>query len=204
MKRCLLLMTLLLAGCGSSPSPMAPPAPPSPGNPWVFQFSPNMPSQPTPDGAGGYYFYFPSQDGVHYLTQGRKTAISGTMTLTANVLLTGNPVFVSSDPNSNACPGGAHVDLYFQRAGDDGQNEFYRWFANTRQSIVSGELTYAVPLVVDNWGDVYARRDAAQFAAAMASPQAVGMTFGVGCFAGHGVYVTGGQATFTIKSFTIQ
>jgi hypothetical protein len=34
--------------------------------------------------------------------------------------------------------------------------------------------------------------------------QAIGMTFGGGCFAGHGLFVTGGTATFILKEFQLK
>ena len=43
----------------------------------------------------------------------------------------------------------------------------------------------------------------AEFAAALADVGAVGMTFG-GCFAGHGIYVADGNATFILDSYSVQ
>jgi hypothetical protein len=198
-----LVAALLLSACNENGGSLMPTPPAST---WVFQFSPNMPKTPTPNGSGGVFFDFPSVDGVHYLVRGHSSPLSGTMSMQIEVISTGNPTFVSGDPKSTACPTPAAATLYFQRVGDRGtaKYKFYRWFASERYEIKPGIGTYSVPLTVDRWGSVFAEQDAGQFAAALASPMAIGATFGKGCFAGHGIYVTGGAVRMYIRSFTVQ
>ena len=67
-------------------------------------------------------------------------------------------------------------------------------------------MSLTIPLSGDNWSDVYGVTGAADptgFAAALAHAGPVGMTFGGGCFFGHGAYVTSGAATFVLKSYVI-
>jgi len=206
-KRSLLVGSLLLVSCGDRPPDIAVP----PTSAWTFQSSPGM-SAPVPNATGGVYFAFPPQDGVHYLVRAPAGALQGTMVLDIDVAIGGNPTYVSSDPTSTQCDLNPKVGLYFQRQGDQGTAafQFYRWFSNERYVIISGPGNLSVPLSPDKWGQVFGINGAADdqtkvlFAQALATPMAVGMTFGVGCFAGHGIYVTGGTVVFTINRFEIR
>jgi uncharacterized membrane protein YedE/YeeE len=42
-----------------------------------------------------------------------------------------------------------------------------------------------------------------EFSLALEDVENIGMTFGGGCFFGHGVNVTGGQASFAVTEFSI-
>jgi len=46
--------------------------------------------------------------------------------------------------------------------------------------------------------------DPIRFAAALADPMTIGLTFGGGCFFGHGVYIDGGTARFILTSYVVQ
>jgi hypothetical protein len=59
---------------------------------------------------------------------------------------------------------------------------------------------------MDQWSDVYGRfgNDApSQFADALKYVGHVAMTFGGGCFFGHGVNISGGPAQFILTNYTI-
>lgn len=199
-----ILLPLLLAACGGGGSnPTMPPPPPSSG--WVFQYSPGMVA-PSPDGGGGVLFDFPAQDGVHYLVIGRTAPMTGAIYMDYEVTLSQGATLVGPADPTNNCPPLPHFSLYFQRQGDDVTNaafQSYRWFG-AFNNIVAGRTNLTVPLVGTLWTNVFGRQDAAGFAAALANPQVVGMTFGAGCFAGHGLFVTGGTARFHIRSFSVQ
>lgn len=203
-----------LAGCsndsgsgGGGGGTSVPPVPPD--GVWAFQYSPGMLS-PAPNGAGGYAFTFPylvyRETGVHYLVQGRHAPLTGSTAIVLDYEVTGEATFISSDPASNACPGPAHFQLYIQRAGyqPTAAYQWFAWFHVPRNDLTPGRRRAVAPLTVDQWANVFAQQDATQFAMTLAQPQAVGMTFGKGCFAGHGVYVTGGSVTFTIHSFEVE
>lgn len=99
----------------------------------------------------------------------------------------------------------ARVRLFFQRQGDDwtgrGRFEHYRWW-----SVAFGELVEAERVVIQAelhhslWTSVYGQTDRSSFEDAMRECRAVGMTFG-GTYAGHGVRVRDGNATFVLRSF---
>jgi hypothetical protein len=179
-------------------------------NAWRFRYSPGMPPQPAPI-AGGWYFVFPSVDGVHYLTTAVSGRVSdGSIALNYEIIATGSPVFdFHTNPNNRCASPPSAVSLYFQRRGDDmsGNGAFgsYRFFSKPLISILStGAHTLTVPLTADQWVNVWGQNDAAGFAAALADVQNIGMTFGGGCFSGHGVFVTGGSAQFIAKGYMIQ
>jgi hypothetical protein len=61
-----------------------------------------------------------------------------------------------------------------------------------------GEFTLTAPLSPDQWTSVFGQRGAevsSEFNTAISQLANVGFTFG-GTFAGHGVYVTGGERPF--------
>ncbi len=208
------LAPVLLAACSNVG--VAPP-PPTSGNKsggelvhgqWQFQYSPGMPAGPTKE-AGGWHFDFPKADGVHYLVVGSNGPASGMkqIALDYEVTTTGNPVFEFRTAANNTCPTPlGNVSLYMQRKGDDlsgaGAYEYYRfWSRPLLSELKAGPATLTVPLTDDNWISVYGKHG--QLAGALSNLQAIGMTFGGGCFAGHGVYVTGGTARFIAKSYSV-
>ncbi len=124
--------------------------------------------------------------------------------------LSGVPSFDYGLGPDNPCAYPAHVRAYIEQKFKQDivyAPGTYRWWSNP----IAIELTYGTFTAVtsftpDQWSDTFGERgtDAlAGFAAALAHPQAVGMTFGGGCFFGHGVSVSGGTASFTLRSFTI-
>lgn len=98
----------------------------------------------------------------------------------------------------------------------------YRWWAFASRytffngSQDTGQITISVPLTPANWITVYGE-PATQttpdstseiipynyFVSTLANIGDVGMTFGGGCFAGHGAYLDRGTATFKLISYTI-
>lgn len=213
-----LLFALALAGCGGGNTPT--PQPPGPSgfvtismNPasWQFQYSPNMPSNPS-SAAQGWQFDFPNQDGVHYLTQAVSGKLGYNINATFQVQQSGSVQFVESNP----CPPqpmNAKLRLYFQRRGDNmsgavGTYEFYRWFSVEGFVLSDTGTGFSVPVTPSLWNSVWGKRGddpsaTAGFNAAINDVQTIGVTFG-GCFAGHGVYVTGGDAKLTMSNFVVQ
>lgn len=192
---------LLLAACKDEKRGSV--AVPPPASTWTFQASP-YPIALTPYGVGGVYFDFPPQDGAHYLVQGRTAPMSGSITIEYEVAWSDGAQLVGPPDPKNNCDWPAHFSLYVQRQGDQGTASYqaFRWFS-TFQTIRPGSYTLTLPLTTEHFSDVFSGRDQGALDAALAQPQAVGLTFGVGCFAGHGVYALGGQVRFVIKSFTI-
>lgn len=78
----------------------------------------------------------------------------------------------------------------------------YRWFSRDALTLKAGEQSMTVPLQVSSWINVNGQSsDGTGFQAAIYDPQAVGLTFGGGCFKGHGVNIDKGSARFILLSF---
>ena len=203
----------LLAGCSgggsSSPPSSAPIVLNMNASSWVFQYSPNMPGTPTQVGTG-WLFNFPSVNGVHYLVQGGNGRIVGSgMSANVSITKTDGALFMEAQPCGDYNPMNAKFRFYFQRRGDDvsgqGVYEYYRWFTSEGYSLASGDGTFTVPFDPAKWVSVFGKTgdtNPSGFASAMADVQAIGITFG-GCFAGHGVFVSEGQAIFQANEVKI-
>jgi hypothetical protein len=85
----------------------------------------------------------------------------------------------------------------------------YRWWSNPSSFVLAptnGAVTFTVPLHGSQWTDVNGMNGVQQpsgFAAALAHPANIGMTFGGGCFFGHGVFIDSGTATFNVTGFSV-
>jgi hypothetical protein len=79
------------------------------------------------------------------------------------------------------------------------------WWADSKFKLAPESTTVQVPLTPDHWTDVYAERANAStstlagFNFAKGNVQAYGVSFGGGCFAGHGVSTIGGTARFEVR-----
>jgi len=220
----LLLFLLLLVGVAacSSNDPLPPPS----GAPvvistdaarWNITFSPGMPPRPTA-GGGAWYFDFPAGPdakgaaSVHYVTTPAVGRLSGVKLVVDYeiVHMTGAPVYQwkLGDPNNTCDDAGAHFSLYMQRRGDNlsgaGAYEFFRWFKSGGR-ITPGRATTIAMLSGADWTAVYGRGNDAQFQATLADLGNVGLTFGGGCFAGHGVNLKPGSGTsrFVLHGFAV-
>jgi len=123
------------------------------------------------------------------------------------------------DPTNIAGCGGApaHVLLYFQRRNDDWSTDKYRYWAwgttlgHPEYDYILGSdpsgmtVTITTPLEPNRWVSVYtpASADPTAFFAAIQNVAHVGIAFGGGCAAGHGVDVSNGTAKFTLISYTL-
>jgi hypothetical protein len=228
----LALMLVVCGGGGASAPPLPPVVYPGPPGPpgismdvthWWVGFSVGAPATPTQAGSG-WYVDIPVATGadtgptcksratcphLNMIALNPGAAISGTVTLKVQVDTTGTPVFNYNLDGTETCNNPARISLYFQRGGDDysavGEKEFYRWWSNDQLVIGSGTLSVA--LQPQNWFSVYGKNGStnpALFAAALASPRALGMTFGGGCTGHHGVNVSGGTARFNALNFVVQ
>ena len=205
MKKTILLFLLLLYGCATTQNKTVIPNDTVSfvKDAWVFSFSPNMPAHPTTSGTG-WYFDFPSSDGVHYLlVPYRASKPHQTLTITYRVSGTGK--FVGADTGCNRAP---NFRPMLERNGDmmGATQEFYRWWSNPDFAplVADGQVhTLTVPLVSARWSDVYGKFNATEFSASLKDLMAVGVTFGSGCTAGHGAWTTGGKARFELLNFQI-
>lgn len=194
------LAALALSSCGDTP-PTAPVA-----SGWTMSYSQGT-SLSQSQGAI-WQFPFPSHPGHVNMVTKRTGALSGQLTAVVEES-EDNPAWFWKFDAGNTCSATLPTtSLYFQRAGDNmsgqGEFEFYRWWSAGFE-IQPSLRTISVPLDPAKWGSVFGKRgtdNPAMFAAALANAISVGLVFGGGCFAGHGVAVTDGSATLKLKSFS--
>jgi hypothetical protein len=225
-----LIVYVLISACActtQSGSTTAPSNPPPPeismaASSWDFRFSPGMPEHPSGLPVG-WFFDFPVYSevstvncnatncpSVHYLTTASSMPLAGkTLAVTVLISVSGSPIFQSALEPGNTCGGPATVRLFFQRADDPGtlEAEFHRWWSVGSYVLSPGSGTLSVPMMPELWSSVLGRRGDSSaaategFNAALANLGHVGMTFGGGCFFGHGVNISSGTARFTVTSF---
>jgi hypothetical protein len=218
------MSALALAACHSNSDNPPPPVPVPVWAPWSIRYSPGMPTAPSPT-ATGFTFNFPTNtpgacprpvpvvvpsnsDGnpckqVDYVT---RTAMPLSTSITIDYTITGtNPVWSYYTETGNTAGAPAELTLMIEHTGDDALvNPVYRWDSNIRTPIAPGHYHITVPLNFANWAAVAgtAPGTQAQFQDVLNNLYAVGMVFGGGDSAGHGLYLTSGSATFTLNSFT--
>jgi hypothetical protein len=200
------LLSLLMLGCGGRPDAYA-------GIPldhtWDIRFSHDMPDHPVVAPDGIWYFTFPTvvNSSVNYITKDT-TPVTSNETVTMVFRVDYDPTTVFNfDPSECATP--ASVYLMLQRRDDDMQSDDYRWWSvHTPLQQGSGNvITVSVPLQPAYWTNLYGQPGSTRtdgFNAALANLAHIGMTFGGGCSAGHGINVSGGKAKFTLISYEVR
>ncbi len=151
---------------------------------------------------GNWYFDFPSRNGVHYVYK-LAPAIKVGQIITMRFAITGSANFVPTDGTATT----ARVRLFLQQQGDTltSQEPYKRWWSLPYVVLREGEFTLTVSLSPDQWTSVFGQGGAEvpnEFNAAISKLANVGFTFG-GTFAGHGIFVTGGNARFVLKEFSV-
>ena len=187
------VLALLLMACNDEGSPAV--SAPSVSY-WKIAYSPNMPA-----GMSGtesnWYFDFPNQNGVHYVYK-VAPAVGVGQTITMHFAITGKGNFVPTEGTATA-----RVRLFLQQRGDTltAQEPYKRWWSVSYVQLHEGEFTLTASLSPDKWTSVFGQGGAEvpnEFNTAIFQLANVGFTFG-GTFAGHGVYVTGGNARFILS-----
>ena len=134
--------------------------------------------------------------------------------MTFRVETQGNVAFNGNLSADNNCIRPATVRLYFQKANDDYSTDGNRWWSNPQafelSASNSSDVTLSVPLTPEKWSTVFGEfgnedeQTQAWFSSALHNMAHVGMTFGGGCFFGHGVQVSGGSARFVLLRFAVE
>ena len=149
---------------------------------------------------------------MNYLFTGYQGSIAGytAISVTLQVSTSGTPFFNYQTESFNTCVFPAHARPYFAANGVDLGVEFGRWWSNPiAYELGPGTVTLTIPLTPDAWSSVYGKfgnydsATMAMFQEALQTVTEVGLTFGGGCFFGHGIYVTGGTAEFQLLSYSI-
>jgi hypothetical protein len=125
------------------------------------------------------------------------------------VQTSGPVVFDYHTEPDNTCIAPATVRPFIL-ADNDWSSEYGRWWSNpTAYLLAAGSTTLTIPFAPDQWSDVYGHvgnydpAAEAGFAHATTNLSNVGVTFGGGCFFGHGVFVTGGRASFYLTDYSL-
>ncbi len=155
-------------------------------------------------------FDFPADGSINYLYNVRPPReISGSVSMSVQVTTTGPVVFNYMTEPFNTCPTPASVRPFIW-ANRNSFAEFDRWWSNpTALTLAPGSATLTVRLAPDQWSSVngkFGNADAASQAAftnALRNVSSLGLTFGGGCFFGHGVNVQGGSARFALVSYQV-
>ena len=202
----LLFVALLLSGCASGITNGISPSIPFIGGPtWKVESG-------LPTNGNSVDFTQSGPPFLNYLTKTVNGINGSALSINYTITTTGNPIFDYRTNTNNTCGAGSPgtVRLFFQRKGDDfsgaGLYQQYRyWSINGFQELNPGTNTITATLDPSQWSDVYGKKGSDfpdRFQAAINNAENVGVTFGGGCFYGHGVKVTGGTATFTVNSFS--
>lgn len=171
------------------------------------------------DSRGKTYFVFPTvSPGVNYLTRPVSGLPAGVsfLSIAYTIAATGAPIFNYRTNSNNTCGPGfpGAVRLFIQRAGDDfsgaGQFQQYRyWSARAVRELAPG--SHALRAMIDpaQWTDIYGKSGSdypERFRQALQNAARVGITFGGGCFYGHGVFNADSNSTarFTIDAFSVE
>lgn len=219
-----LLACALVAQAKNNKVPPTPPIPPGPhvysvlASDWALS-STNHPWPLAQIPTGGLSFVFPDHADINNASFGPEFvgylntasgALTGAsfITMTLRVVATsGTPVFMYDSQKINTCPRPAHARPYFEIAND--ASNFGRWWSNpVAFELAPGTITVTVPLTPDKWSDVNglfgnsSARVTQGFVGALQKANLIGMTFGGGCFFGHGVDVKDGAARFEVLSFS--
>ena len=184
---------------------------------WSIPYSPGMPPHPTPRTGGGWYFNFPTNpNSVHYVLAAVNMVASSYVDASILVTTAGAPVFVYGLQPDNTCNYPAHVRFLLQESGDNlsGTNgkEYFRWWSNSvAYKLAPGRANLRARLTdLSQWTSVLGEKAnasaaaAAGFRQAMANLGNVGFSFGGGCFYGHGVRVSDGDARFAVTSYSLK
>lgn len=185
---------------------------------WSAHYSSGVTLKPLV-GMAGFFFDMPAPPGhVNYLTTKRTTPLleSQTISVAGQIVTTsGDPVFIIEPEYDGSQCGTPSVRLYFEQTlpkhvpNATEAPDTFRWWSNPDAVVFEdGSFALSAPVAPGRWSDAGGRfatdpLAAKGWAAALASPGAVGVTFG-GCFFGHGVQVVDGTARFILTSYTIQ
>ncbi len=191
------------------------------GNPCAADFFSN-------DSAGDLTFNFPVEDtpsicyakgqmdncpSVNYVftpagkgwpSPGISITKSSQVTLTFTIVTTGSVVwFYDTDGTENNCGGQATTRLFLWQwlDADTGGD---RWWSSPVSAILGpGTFTLTVPLIPSQWSNVngdFGTTDSTGWNDLLTHLEYAGVTFGGGCFFGHGVNISGGSAQYILTS----
>jgi len=208
----ILVIAVVLTGCESATADQISLDPKA----WDIRFSYGMPGHPNAEGSG-WAFDFPEGTnctvkkgcpGVHYVTTKYTKPIEADsiLVISFKVEAESDTVFNFKLEKDNTCDKpSASVRALLQRANDDLYGADNRFWSNPISVVLAnGEYTMTMRLSPDQWTNVEGERSGAGFAKTLKRVDNIGLTFGGGCFFGHGVSVNGGTARFLLTRFDLK
>jgi hypothetical protein len=180
---------------------------------WSLRYSPEMPLHPIPVIGGGWEFDFPtfhigmdeSFTSVNYVTTNKlpRLKVGQTLTMQFEIVASSDAVFeYALDLAKNPCPRPANFRFYIQHGTGN------RWWSNpVSWDLVNGQGFLQVIISPELWSNVngaYGVDAIKSFNKAINGANAIGFTFGGGCFFGHGVWLSSGQAIFRLIDFKVE
>jgi hypothetical protein len=160
------------------------------------------------------WFEFPRKPGhVNKLTKPWNGGqIGQRVTMTATVTTEGSPTFEYGFGPDNPCTTPSSARPYFEHPewtnNAHPYYEYLRWWSNPSTIVLAeGTQTIVVEVQPDRWSSVFGKRADANaeassgFLETLTVGGRIGMTFGGGCFFGHGVWVKGGTAEFHLVEY---
>jgi hypothetical protein len=162
------------------------------------------------DAGGNLTFTFPGQGSINYVFHGNPPKVlAGTLSVSLQVTASGPVLFDYVTEPTNTCQVPASVRPFLWANGN-GDGEFDRWWSTpVAHTLGVDASTLSVPLTPDHWSSVFGKMGNADAAAeagfnkALQNVTRLGLTFGGGCFFGHGVTVRGGTAAFTLLGYQV-
>lgn len=165
-------------------------------------------------------FLFPSAPGtVNYVTTKYVAPMSQAQSISFSVrvdAIAGSPSFdYGLGVGGNNCVVLATVRAYIEATVPKGcpdatytcaPDSARQWSNPIAIELALGTFTATTPLTLDQWSDAAGVRgvdNLSGFSATLSHPGMIGMTFGGGCFFGHGVNVSGGTARLSLLDFRI-
>ena len=181
---------------------------------WYFQYFKNMPKNPTSNGAGGWYFDFPDINGaVSYVTDTPPKSLLPkviskpySLKIKGKITASEDAVFDYKTEDFNTCVVPATVRLLMMK---NMYGEYNRWWAKEGIELKNGAFEISVPIDPAMWSSVYGKfgnfnaESLKGFWSAFQKKSFLGLSFGGGCFYGHGVRMSSGSARFELTSIEV-
>jgi hypothetical protein len=163
------------------------------------------------DAAGALMFEVPGVGkSVNYAyAPSPSRAVAGTLHVTLRIDATGGqPQFLGAPEAGNTCAAPATLRPFIFANNNDWSDPFSRWWAAADfVTLAPGSFTLDIPLAPERWTSVNGIAGSAaptQFASALQNVSSLGVSFGAGCFYGHGVYVDGGTARWVLTAYEVR
>ena len=202
------LACLYPAGCGIQPPPNISPQQPNvislaQGN-WYIYYSSGTPAHPAVDPDGVWSVEFPITGHVNYVQTPYYTTTTPHNVTVVFRVESHAPVYWLAD-SADILPATVHV--FFEQKNDDLINPDGRWWAQSSVYDLGSQdnttITLILPLIPEQWSNVYGKHDAQSFYAALANVGWIGITCGGQNFWGHGVGLQSGTAKYVLVDFEV-